>query len=128
MFKPSVFKVLRAFFKFRLVAFLIFSLLFLQCTKDKDSDVQKNIELTTSTQLIIANGTSKANIQLFLEGSIVQKASDYTIYVDGELVDLHQFNFSADRPAVYRLQAEYHFYLVSTEFSAIVLIQKNLML
>jgi len=86
----------------------VLSVFFLfQCTKDKASEVERELKLTTNTELIIANNTSKANIQLFADGSVVQNASDYDLYVNGEIVEPNQFNFTTERPAVYKLQAEY---------------------
>jgi len=86
---------------------ILFTLFLFQCTKDTTSEIRKELKLVTSTELLIANGISKANIQLYTDDNLVQKASDYTIYANGEVVELSQFSFVIDEAGNHKLQAEY---------------------
>jgi len=90
--------------------FLIFSTLILfQCTKDKisETDIEPELRLFSNTQLMVADNNSAANIQLYVDGA-VQKLSDYTLYVNGEIIQRVGYDFTTSTSGTYTLQAEYN--------------------
>ncbi len=97
--------------EFNLKYFIVFSMLaflFLNCKKEDDIEAATSeLRLFTNTELIIADGTSAANIQLFENDRLVQQASDYILRVNGEVVALEHFDFKTAQPGVHELEAEY---------------------
>jgi len=94
---------------------LAFTTLFLfQCSKDDTSDIAKNTELVTNTQLIIADNNSSAKILLFSENKSIPVTTEYILRMNGDIIDLDNFNFTTDTAGRYKFEAEYKGVITNT--------------